>query len=960
MDGYSPLAPTISDPDFTWGKLSGREFCDQISEAYEEVVHWKRNVFMIPSGNAGKKFVNQLASLFQAYADQSTLECIAMKAAVVMQVVLLQKPAAKSKARDHAAHLDRRLSMWINGDIEPLLSECRCLQNRLAKNNEPNDEEVISRNFSKMMMMGKVNSALRYLSQKTSGGVLGLDDLIPVKDGSSPRTVRDILHDLHPAAKDPVEESLLKDTPSNSLPFDPILFESLDGSRIRDSALRCRGSAGPSGLDSLAWRRMCCSFKQASAELCTALAGVCRRICIEPVHPDGLSALVACRLIALNKCPGVRPIGVGEVPRRIMAKAVMSIVRDDVLKAAGPLQVCAGQNGGCEAAVHAMREIFANTDTHGVLLVDATNAFNSLHRKTAIHNMKFICPALAIVLANTYQSPVRMFISGGEVLSCEGTTQGDPLSMAMYALAITPLIRRLNELQEDVSQVWFADDATAAASCHNLRSWWDQLSAIGPQYGYHPNASKTFLVVKDDYEDEAKTVFGDTNISVTTRGKRHLGAAVGSRDFTTEYVSRKVEEWCDELMSLAKIAESQPHAAFAAFNHGMTSKWTYVCRTIPEIDDLLRPLDEVIHQHFIPAITGHPPCSPLERQLLALPPRLGGLGLSNPSSDSQSEFESSKQVTGSLVALIVVQDLNGSVTDEPKRTKASIRKAKREKQLADAHEVRQQLTQQQKRLMECATEKGASAWVTTLPIDDHGFFLHKGDFRDALCLRYGWPVSGLPQKCCCGSVFSIDHAMTCHKGGYPSIRHNEIRDVSANLLSEICHNTCVEPVLQPLSGESFQSRSANTQDDARCDIRARGFWSRGQDAFFDVRVFHPNASSYRNKDLASLYKLHENAKKREYGERVREVEHAVFTPLVLSTCGGMSHETTTFYKKLAADLATKRKLQYSEVLGWLRCRISFALLRSAIMAIRGSRSSSHSGAPADILLASREGNAPRL
>ena len=394
----------------------------------------------------------------------------------------------------------------------------------------------------------------------------------------------------------------------------------------------------------------------------------------------------------------------GEVPRRIMAKAVMSIVRDDVLKAAGPLQVCAGQNGGCEAAVHAMREIFANTDTHGVLLVDATNAFNSLHRKTAIHNMKFICPALATVLANTYQSPVRMFISGGEVLSCEGTTQGDPLSMAMYALAITPLIRRLNELQEDVSQVWFADDATAAASCHNLRSWWDQLSAIGPQYGYHPNASKTFLVVKDEYEDEAKTVFGDTNISVTTRGKRHLGAAVGSRDFTTEYVSRKVKEWCDELMSLAKIAKSQPHAAFAAFNHGMTSKWTYVCRTIPEIDDLLRPLDEVIHQHFIPAITGRPPCSPLERQLLALPPRLGGLGLSNPSSDSQSEFESSKQVTGSLVALIVVQDLNGSVTDEPKRTKASIRKAKQEKQLADAHEVRQQLTQQQKRLMECNRE----------------------------------------------------------------------------------------------------------------------------------------------------------------------------------------------------------------------------------------------------------------
>ena len=106
---------------------------------------------------------------------------------------------------------------------------------------------------------------------------------------------------------------------------------------------------------------------------------------------------------------------------------------------------------------------------------------------------------------------------------------GNPASYESYALAITPLISRLNELQEDVSQVWFVDDATAAASCHNLRSWWDQLSIIGPQYSHHPIASKTFLVVINEYEDEAKTIFGDTTISVTTRSKRHLRAAVRSR-----------------------------------------------------------------------------------------------------------------------------------------------------------------------------------------------------------------------------------------------------------------------------------------------------------------------------------------------------------------------------------------------------------------------------------------------
>ena len=113
----------------------------------------------------------------------------------------------------------------------------------------------------------------------------------------------------------------------------------------------------------------------------------------------------------------------------------------------------------------------------------------------------------------------------------------------------------------------------------------------------------------------------------------------------------------------------------------MTSKWTYICRTIPEIDDFLWPLDEVIHQHFFPAITGRPPCSPLEWQLLALPPILGGLGLAV---HSIFNSQSSKQVTTSLVALIVVQNQNGSATEEPKCTKASIRKAEREKQLTDA------------------------------------------------------------------------------------------------------------------------------------------------------------------------------------------------------------------------------------------------------------------------------------
>ena len=167
-----------------------------------------------------------------------------------------------------------------------------------------------------------------------------------------------------------------------------------------------------------------------------------------------------------------------------------------------------------------------------VLLVDATNAFNSVNRQAALHNISILCPSLAHALYNTYQAPVRCVIQGGgEILSTEGTTQGDPLAMAMYALAVRPLIDCLQSNCSTVKQVWYADDSTGAASCTELRAWWDTLLTHGPCYGYHPNASKTHLIVKEQFREKAKDIFSDTNINVTVEGKRHLGAAIGSRQF---------------------------------------------------------------------------------------------------------------------------------------------------------------------------------------------------------------------------------------------------------------------------------------------------------------------------------------------------------------------------------------------------------------------------------------------
>ena len=93
-----------------------------------------------------------------------------------------------------------------------------------------------------------------------------------------------------------------------------------------------------------------------------------------------------------------------------------------------------------------------------------------------------------------------------------------------------------------------------------------------------------------------------TQVLLCADGQRHLGAAIGHRDYTVTYVTSKVQAWCDEVKPLAEIADILPHAAYAAFTHGLFSRWSYLLHTIPDITDLLQPLEDVIHRLFIPAL----------------------------------------------------------------------------------------------------------------------------------------------------------------------------------------------------------------------------------------------------------------------------------------------------------------------------------------------------------------------
>ena len=138
--------------------------------------------------------------------------------------------------------------------------------------------------------------------------------------------------------------------------------------------------------------------------------------------------------------------------------------------------------------------------------------------------------------------------------------------------------------------------------------------------------------------------------------------------------------------------------------------------------------------------------------------------------------------------------------------------------LKDANDLMDILPDGLQRAVTLAKEKGSSSWLTALPLAEHSFTLHKGAFHDALALRYGWTPPKLPAKCECGSSFSVEHALTCVKGGFVHCRHNEIRDLTATLLTEVCKDVRVEPELQPVTHEVLNGATANSKDGARLDI----------------------------------------------------------------------------------------------------------------------------------------------
>ena len=156
------------------GKITHRELCREVGEIYDEIVHFRRNIFKIPSGRAGKDFITELTYWLKQFNSNAELNSIALKVFMILPTLILQKPSAKSKSKEHSSAIDRRLLLWRQGDVSLLMKEVRFVQKKFKSSRKARSVEDLSKTFAKLVMQGKITAAIKMLDKESSSGLCNL------------------------------------------------------------------------------------------------------------------------------------------------------------------------------------------------------------------------------------------------------------------------------------------------------------------------------------------------------------------------------------------------------------------------------------------------------------------------------------------------------------------------------------------------------------------------------------------------------------------------------------------------------------------------------------------------------------------------------------------------------------------------------------------------------------------
>ena len=559
---------------------------------------------------------------------------------------------------------------------------------------------------------------------------------------------------------------------------------------------------------------------------------------------------------------GLRPIAIGETVRRLVSKCCCEATSEDAKVFFGPLQVGVSTQGGAEAAVHAARRLakeFGNDPGKIMLKVDFSNAFNMVDRTEMIAQVYEKFPSLYRWVEYCYSHPAHLFFGSVTLQSGRGQ-QGDPLGPLLFSLVLHPLALRIRDEFPNLDLgVWYLDDGAIVGDVEDVFKVFQLIENEGPARGLVLNVRKNEVWWPTRASPDPFPADVDR---VEDAGVKLLGAPIGTREFTTEFVKKKLKALGEVCKALREVNDAQ--VELGLFRGCLSyNKINHLLRTCPP--DLLKDALEKFDEHFqniVAEILRVPCLSEDQWEQASLPVRFAGLGVNQTKVIAGSAYVGSCALTRDLVAALLGQDsyeptgvgellsvhetLTGTSHDfESLSTTPSVQQLlSTERHNALYLQLRAKLSVRRQNLMLASSMPHASDWLLAPPIPGLGLSLGSDCFRTALKFRLGMPLFREPFLCAaltgdgvpCGCLMDVygDHALCCRNGPSFLFRHNSIRDILGHAARAAGLNAVVIEKKNQVEGSNARPGDITVQH------YHRGFASSA----FDVTISHPLQKKY--------------------------------------------------------------------------------------------------------------------
>ena len=631
-------------------------------------------------------------------------------------------------------------------------------------------------------------------------------------------------------------------------------------------------------------------------------------LCAGRAPPEVIPHLCGATLLAcLKKGGGNRPIAVGEVLRRLTSKCLSCSVQGDAFRVLTPLQLGVGVKVGCEAIVHSVSRTLEDKnlspDSCWCLLLDFSNAFNSISRTCMFEEVRTHVPGLAAWVESCYGAEPLLHFGEHTILSRCGVQQGDPLGPLCFALSLHPIVERIKrEVPHLLINAWYLDDGTLCGSPDDLLRALKIVEEDGPAKGLNLNMLKSLLYIPEEADISHNPL--PVEIPITRSGFCLLGSPVGPPHFCESTVRKRVERIRSSVQQLHVLEDSQMELALLRSCLSMP-KFNFALRSCPPsyIQQATSAFDVLMRESLSDLAGGQ--LSDWAWHKASLPSSLGGLSIRSARLHAPAAFISSLAQSGDLVDMImgrmpapsihladVVSDLATAAEmpdwvsvediDVPLRQRPlsqKIDEASYRSLLSSAPDTRSRA------LALSSSIPHAGDWLNVVPSPALGLHLHDREFR--LCVDYwlGLKMSDGESKCplCTGERVADpfgDHQVGCGGNGDRIHRHDSLKDS----LFSAAQSAALAPRKEaPSLIPGSSSRPA--------DIYLPN-WCRGRPAALDVTVI----STLQSLTLAGAASTQGHALR--VGEERKMAAHyaacrsvgVVFIPLVVESLGGWSEE----------------------------------------------------------------------